>query len=329
MVTVKISNNAFPKWPLLRQTPNASGIWGACKFHINDDSRECDYWVVYGELKSTEVAYCPPENTILITTEPSSIEQYSSRFLSQFATIITCHRGLEHSNVIYGQQGLPWHVGKVKKGQRDYQFSSRYDYDVLKQYKSFTKTKEISVIASNKTITEGHKKRFEFVKQIAEHFGLRMDVFGQGVRDIDDKWDAIADYKYHIVIENSSFPDYWTEKLTDCYLGGAYPFYYGCTNIQSYFPQEAFSAIDINDVGYSIEIIEKALAADVYAQSTAVLDVSRNLVLDRFNLFALINEHIAASAKNSGQKEKVIIVPEKHTHGAGYILRRKWAGIVG
>ncbi len=36
MIRVKLSTN-FPDWPLIRQTPDRSGIWGDCRFFINED----------------------------------------------------------------------------------------------------------------------------------------------------------------------------------------------------------------------------------------------------------------------------------------------------
>ena len=60
-------------------------------------------------------------------------------------------------------------------------------------------------------------------------------IFGKGINGFEDKWDTLRDYKYHIVIENSSFDDYWTEKLADNYLAECFPFYHGCKNINKYF----------------------------------------------------------------------------------------------
>ena len=36
MLTVRISNT-YPEWPLLRQTPGGKGVWGDCRFFINED----------------------------------------------------------------------------------------------------------------------------------------------------------------------------------------------------------------------------------------------------------------------------------------------------
>ena len=80
-----------------------------------------------------------------------------------------------------------------------------------------------------------------------------------GFDPIPDKWDAIYLYKYHIVLENCSIPDYWTEKLADAFLGLAYPIYYGCTNLSSYFPEKSFTPIDIDNPEQAISILKKLL----------------------------------------------------------------------
>jgi hypothetical protein len=41
-------------------------------------------------------------------------------------------------------------------------------------------------------------------------------------------------------LENSQSPHYWTEKLTDAYLGWAFPLYVGCPNVGDYFAKESF-----------------------------------------------------------------------------------------
>jgi hypothetical protein len=318
LITVKVSNDAFPCWPLIRQTPHSSGKWGNCCFIINQALQECDYWVVYGALNKIETAVCPPENTILVTTEPPSVQKYHSQFVKQFAAVITCHTGLDHSKVIHAQQGLPWHIGKVRKASKEFEFSKRYEYDELQKMESFPKRKELSVIASNMQITEGHRQRLRFVQQLAAHFGPRMEVFGRGIREVGDKWEAIAPYQYHIVIENSSFPDYWTEKLADTYLAGAYPLYYGCPNLERYFNQDAFTDIDINDVERSITIIEQCIKGDRYEKADYQIREARHLILDKYNLFPMLAEYINGQNNNPGKKTKgrIKIYPEQYWHGA-------------
>ena len=77
--------------------------------------------------------------------------------------------------------------------------------------------------------------RLLFAEKIAEHFGSDIDWFGDGIKTIENKWEAVSNYKYHIVLENESRNFLISEKLYDSYLGLAFPFYYGGSNVNSFF----------------------------------------------------------------------------------------------
>ncbi len=305
MLTVKISNT-HPQWPLERQTPGAKAVWGDCRFFINEDVPECDYWVVFDGLLRTQSTVCPPENTVLIAGEPPSVKTYNAQFLKQFATVIGCDRNIEHPNMIFSQQSMPWHVGRSVRGNDTLSFSK--DYDELSRITSFEKDKLVSVISSDKTFTPGHARRLAFTRSLGERLGSTIDIFGRGVRDIEDKWDAISSYKYHVVLENSCYPDYWTEKLADAYLGGAYPFYYGCSNLADYFPATAFTKIDINDLDETVNIIEASIAANRYERSLSEIHRARDMVLNTYNLFPMICNHISSRAQSG--KNNITLQPE-------------------
>lgn len=307
MVKVKLTTNFV--MPLERQTKNRSSKWGDCRFYINQDVTECDFWVVYEGLKKEDQTVCPKKNTIFITAEPPAVRKYSDRFLKQFDCVITCDRSITHTNPIFQQQGLPWHIGRRQEENGRLSFSNVYDE--MKTINSFQKDKEISVISSAKDITFGHRKRIAFINFINEYFNDKINIFGRGFHDIGDKWDAIADYKYHVVIENSSFDDYWTEKLSDAFLGGAYPIYYGCPNINDYFSPDSLTSIDINNFEESISIIKKTIKKQQYEKSVEAINKARDLVLDKYNLFSLISE-LCDKTKSISRKNQITLYPEKY-----------------
>src|SRR5262249_27327408 len=133
------------------------------------------------------------------------------------------------------------------------------DYDLLKSVRAGPKTKLLSVISSDKAFTEEHKKRLEFVGSLKDIFGDEIDFFGRGKEPIEDKWDAIAPYKYHVVLENGEYRDYWTEKIADCYLAWTYPFYAGCPNLGKYFPPESFTPLSYGSAARAAEAIRAAI----------------------------------------------------------------------
>jgi hypothetical protein len=186
----------MPGWPMERQTPKHLGIWEDFHFTINKDVSECDYWVVCENLDHPEETVCPKGNTILITHEPPTLGKYKSLFVKQFGTVITCHRNIKHKNPIFQQQALPWHIGRRQRNHVNLSWSK--DYDELISIAPLHKDKEISVISSGKDGSIGHRQRLEFMRILSDHFGDRIDIFGRGINEIEDKWDALARYKYHI-----------------------------------------------------------------------------------------------------------------------------------
>jgi hypothetical protein len=63
---------------------------------------------------------------------------------------------------------------------------------------------------------------------------------------------------------------------------------YGCPNLVDYFPIDSFTVIDINNFDATIRRIETAISENFYEQKKEQLLVSRNLVLDKYNLFPFI-----------------------------------------
>jgi hypothetical protein len=275
--------------PVLRQTPETKGAWKGYQFYINEAPFECDYQVVYGGHKGVLRSKIPQSHSLFIGAEPPSIKKYSEAYLAQFGAAICCDPELKHPHLTLYQQGYLWFCGM--------RFTTQAKEEALKSYDDYKneerveKTKLLSVVCSDKQAKSGHRKRFEFVKRLKEEFGDEMDWFGTGQNQVADKADAIRPYKYHIAIENSSYPHYWTEKLSDCYLEQAFPFYAGCPNVDQYFSKKAFQMIDLDDPEASIQIIRRAIDEDRYQQSIAALQEAKRQVLDDYNLFNLIAEH--------------------------------------
>ncbi len=329
MIKVKVT---FPylNWPIERQLPSRSNVFDNCQFYINEEVKECDYWFVYGDLSEIDSSVCPEGNTVLITCEPPSIKTYAPAFVSQFDAVITSQRKIKkyHKNVIFSQQAFPWHVGRIYRENGIDSFDK--DYSQLKSIKKINKNKIISVLSSNKVETRGHKKRLLFVRKLKDYFGDQIDIYGRGINPINDKWGAIAPYKYHVVIENDYIDDYWTEKLADVYLAGAFPFYYGCPNLNNYFPNDSYRPIDIGNFEQSILTIEHDLKNSKWETSYPSIIESRKLVLDKYNLFATISRYCNEDKKKDGLRNKISLAPERFRVNSDMIsnLRSKGWGLI-
>ena len=302
MIRVKVSTTDAD---IIKQTPGRKGIWGNYQFFVNDDTYECDYWFVLYAIDKKIVAKCPPENTYFVGGEPTSTCKFRRPFVHQFRNIITSQ------NRDYGVpcarkfSCLRWSVGaKVVNGR--WLPEQDKDYDELKNMERVPKTKLLSVISSNKTLTPLHRKRIEFVKLLKKEFGDEVDLFGRGFNEFEDTWDVIAPYKYHIVIENSREENYFTEKLMNSYLAETYPIYYGCSNIEDYYPAEAMTKIDIEKPEEAVQIIRKLIADDPYEQHYSAIKKAKELTLDKYNLFAIFVEAMEANPYDKTKEAKEI-----------------------
>ncbi len=291
MPIIKVSQGHLT-WPFLRQTPGSSGKWGNYAFVFNQDIKECDAWVVIGDiLDYKETTMCPSNRTLLINEEPPTMRGYPEKYLSQFAIVATCGgSNFRHPGVKEVFPLQAWYIG-VKQGELHVPHKNdaiRFTYDDLKVLEPPPKSKLLSVIYSDKKFTGGHIERHKFVHELKKHFGDSLDIFGRGFQFVSDKWDAIADYQYHLAIENSCFPHYWTEKLADAFLGWSFPIYYGCPNITEYFDPNSFATVDIASPKQSIQTIEQLIEEGRWNKSLPYLAEARRKVLDEYNLFPMI-----------------------------------------
>ena len=69
-------------------------------------------------------------------------------------------------------------------------------------------------------------------KYFKKHFKDRLNWYGNGVNEINNKFEVISNSKYHIVLENDSKYNLISEKLYDSYLGLSFPIYYGAPNVK-------------------------------------------------------------------------------------------------
>ncbi|MBR2648439.1 MAG: hypothetical protein IKD55_06340 [Sediminibacterium sp.] len=309
MYTVKLTFNF--DWPIFRQTPRNFGIWDDYQFIIDPNLSECDFWVIYSEYKLIEErCKCNKENIFFLPAECyNTSARYPAKFLEQFGKIITVQKEIQGKNVIHHQNANPWFIEK--------------NYDELVELKPFRKTKLMSIVSSDKAFTEGHRKRLDFAKKIKEYFGDSVDLFGRGLNPFEKKWDTLADYKYHIAIENDSCDDWVTEKFFDPILAYSYPFYYGCPNIHKYISEKSFTRIDINNFNQSIEIIESIIGNDsIYNDFIDNSKIYRDVLLNEQQLFPMLCSFLKQNAHLVDRKKiNIISGLEKYEAKQNYLER--------
>lgn len=295
MKTVKFSS---PSWKgfgfenvgLIGQTPQNKGIWGNYKFEINNNCDECDFWIIYASTSKKEVVHVPSGHTIFITSEEVDQKIYIPKYLRQFDKIITSRSDLDSYDIIKSHYINAWFVRKT--------------YDHLMSPNN-NKSKWLSIISSDLTHLSGHKKRFAFVNKLIGHFKDKVDVYGKGTRFVEDKWDALSDYKFSVAIENATIPGYFTEKIVDCFLAETCPIYYGCPDIENYFSSESMICIDVNNFKSSIETIEKTMEEEFYWKKKDSIRKSKLKILDELQFFPYLTKIIDSNFNAQGQYKKV------------------------
>jgi len=146
-------------------------------------------------------------------------EKEFNRICDSYDLLFTSEKDLvgKHPNVRYCPAGsnLPW----------------------AKDQQIFNKTKLVSMVASPKKFAFGHAVRHA----LAEQFKNSIDLYGGALgskrigKNTWDKSEALNDYMFQIVIENDKYSNYYTEKITDCFVTGTIPIYWGSPDIGELF----------------------------------------------------------------------------------------------
>jgi hypothetical protein len=258
---------------LLRQTPQNSGYWRGVRFII-DEPGEADYVVLHGHAKGGERVTCPRGAVWLVMGEAPTewcarwhiVPEWIDRvFMTDQGW---ADRSRKH---ILSPPGLPWSVGR--------------DYDFLTTFAPPKKVAPLSWITSNAEGISGHRYRMRYLRRVE---GMNeLHIFGRGFNPIHDKWDKLVPYRYSIAFENFSNSHYWTEKVMDCFLAWTMPIYYGCTELERFFPADSFVRLDPEAPDPEAEL-RRIIRSDLWERNMEAIEEARRRVLDDYNLFEMI-----------------------------------------
>ena len=295
MTTVRIIKDwDYPN--LMQQTPGKKGVWDNIEFSLGP-VEQCDYVIILNRALRDETLYCPPEHVWAIMQEPPN-EYYRMMHKGNaaYSRVYTTDIGLRSDYYCNSHPALPWHVNR--------------DYDFLSTCTIPEKRHNLSWVTSGKSIYRGHRERLRFLERIKEE--LKFDLYGTEFLYIEDKWEALAPYRYSLVVENFRGPYYWTEKLADCFLAWTLPIYYGCTRISEYFPQESIVQMDINDPN-ATEKIREIVSSDLWRNSLDAIAIARKLILDKYQFFPFVTREIINHEKNGciGHFPQVVTIPRQ------------------
>ncbi len=299
------------------QTPGEKGIWDGIQFTFAE-VEECDFVIMLNnQMKRDSYVKCPRENIWAIMQEP--YEKGHSDWMVEkhdaYAKVLTNYIPSNHQRYLKSHPADPWHVQK--------------NYDELVTANLPDKIHHISWIAGNATDLPGHHKRTKLLNYVMQNEKTGIHFFGRAVKYIEDKWDGLAPYKYTVIIQNSSSPDYWTDVVSDSFLSWTVPIYFGCTNLEEYFPQDSFIKIDsIDDPSRCLDLITSVIKNDDWEKRLPSIERSRQLVLNKYQFFPHLTSHIKAFYKEGLPKEDFILPAYKRSMRARisrieYKIRKK------
>jgi Glycosyltransferase family 10 (fucosyltransferase) C-term len=289
-----LGNYAVRGW--IRQFPGNVPVWGRCEYLLDPDARDYDWFVVYNDFPGEhreEKLSCPSRQTLLVTSEPSSIKSYGRAFTAQFGFVLTSQEewALPHPGRIYSAPSLQWFYG-LRRGPC-------LPFDRIAASPPLDKHRTISTVCSSKRQRHTlHRRRFRFTQALKRRIP-ELEIYGEGVRPMEDKAEALDEYRYHVAVENHIGLHHWTEKLSDVFLAAALPFYCGCPNAGDYFPEESFVPIDIRNVEQVRETIERAIRDHEYEKRLPSIMEARRRVLEQYNLFAVLAREIESRTGDS------------------------------
>ncbi|MEE9405644.1 MAG: glycosyltransferase family 10 [Algisphaera sp.] len=297
----------------LRQFPDGVARWGRCVFVFDQAESNYDWLVAYDDLApvgterfSRRGETVPDQRrSIMLTSEPASVKLYGDAFLSQFGMVVTGHEeaSLRHPHAVRTQPGLRWFYGL----SFDPATQPHLSYNDIRDRSQPEKTGQISTVCSSKRMGHTlHRQRFDFTQALKERLP-ELDVFGHGVRPVNDKAQAIDPYRYHLCIENHLGAHHWTEKLSDPFLGYALPLYHGATEAERYFPAESFVRVGLDDPQQAAHQIQTLIAENAYEKRLPAILEARQRVLTQYGPFAVLSRVIESrEAELQAAKEAAV-----------------------
>lgn len=124
------------------------------------------------------------------------------------------------------------------------------------QWGMYPKSKNVSMILSDKTQLEGHKLRHTIAAA-----GLPIDFYGPSYTPIGyDKSIAYKDYRFAVVVEACREENFFSEHLIDALAFGCVPIYWGCPNIGEYFLLPGFKLFNtVSDLAERLQHLDDPL----------------------------------------------------------------------
>ena len=150
------------------------------------------------------------------------------------------------------------------------------------------KTKNISILSSNKTQCELHKARLKLAQYLKRnHLADTFGTFDGG--NYVNIADTLTDYRFSFAIENAIEPYFFTERITSCFASMTIPIYLGATEIGKFFNTDGIIQISLKDLDNIENILKQCTKEEYEARIPAMID-NYNRVQKYFNVWDKLYE---------------------------------------
>lgn len=275
-----VPSTKLKKW-LDLYTKCSKGVYGNISSTLNEQA--ADFVIVLGvqSLNTYQNHFNKP--ILLMQREP--------RFISEFVIPI------DNSNVPF--------IEEVFSYEKYYHVSTPWVLMTRERLLTKkTKLNKMSIITSNKW-----KHRIDLISKInlKTNFLQKTNTQVYGKDNLTHKFGklykgvlnnnwicraaGLERFQFSMAIENSRENNYFSEKLTDCFLMDVMPIYYGCPNVKEFFPPNSMRILDpenIEDDRFLQEVIFSPLTKD----ETDAIEESKMLVLDKFSIWPTVEKYI-------------------------------------
>ena len=243
---------------------------------ITADDYDVDYCVVINHPQGQRLPL-PPERTIVFHMEPPDVVagwgEWAAPDPRRFLQVRSHDRFRNNGE---------WHLGLT--------------YDELRTL-PVVKTQRLSSVTSGQNTRPGQRLRLDFLAYLEQH-GTEIDLYGtdnprglasyRGRLPPFNKRDGILPYRYTFAAENSSVPNYFTEKILDPILGEALCFYWGCPNLEDYIDADAFVRLPMEDFERSRQLIETTIAEDGWSKRIDAIRRAKQRILEEYQFFPTV-----------------------------------------
>ena len=270
----------------IQQTPKELGVWNNISYTLNPD--EADYLIIQDECDYTLMNKFIPSKRLYFSREaltPEAINPYRDY-------VVNCSFWDENS-ILWTKW---WYPNKSSGGINK-------TYNQLINEKPINKTNNLTCIQSNKINNYGHQLRRNFLSSFVNSYDF--DLYGaisfsNKILPTNDKCEGLDPYKYCLAFDNqNTIKPFFGTQFTDSILRWCVPLYWGGAALEDYFPEDSYIKIDIEKPNINEEIKE-ILANDDYEKRIPALKEARELTLNQYNMWPLIEYIISQLNSNNG-----------------------------